>query len=475
MKRIYILGLVSLSLATIALIAVVAYFQFDRTEVRDIVIAAGPQNADSFVLLTALKQVVERHNPTLKITVHETSGTSDSLQRLERGEAQFAAAQADIPSGNSARAVAVLFDDNLQIFARSSAPIEKFADLKGKKIALPKSGGQYQSFLFIAGHYGMGESDFTFVGQNDDNADLAFSRDEADAVFRVRALHNASISKLVRGGNVKFIPIDQAEALHFINPAIKQAIIPKGNYLGNPPIPAADLVTGSIERTLLASQKVPNDVVYGVTQALMERRPELAAAITDANSAVRPLLASIRQPTERTGVQAALHPGAIEFYSHGRLAVVEKHPDLIVAVLAAVALGGLWLVQIRRMTDRNRRSLADQYNKKAMTLLSQSEHAVTHRTLDPIRTELDSVWTSAIRDLGEEKISDEEFRTFVIIWEAASDTVRRREALFTPFRPVLSQPDESSPTAPEPPPTVEETSVEPRWRLAKLLKPKASS
>ena len=54
--------------------------------VQQVVIAAGSPRAESFVLMRALKTVVERNYPRLRITVHETGGTSESLARLEERE-----------------------------------------------------------------------------------------------------------------------------------------------------------------------------------------------------------------------------------------------------------------------------------------------------------------------------------------------------------------------------------------------------
>ncbi len=95
----------------------------------------------------------------------------------------------------------------------AASGITSFADLRGRRVALARTGGQYQSFLRVAEHFGMTAADCTFVGASDDEADRAFLSKQAEAVFRVRALGNPAIATLVRSGEVEFVPIEQARAM----------------------------------------------------------------------------------------------------------------------------------------------------------------------------------------------------------------------------------------------------------------------
>jgi TRAP-type uncharacterized transport system substrate-binding protein len=79
---------------------------------------------------------------------------------LEVGRAQLATAQADVVPGPSARVLAVLYDDTFQLLVRKDSSTKSFADLRGKRFALVKSGGQFQSFLRVAQHFDLHESDF---------------------------------------------------------------------------------------------------------------------------------------------------------------------------------------------------------------------------------------------------------------------------------------------------------------------------
>lgn len=456
MRKLDSIGFVFLLVVTIGFAATVGSVVYERTKGQRVIIAGGPAKADSFIILTALKTVVERNYPRISITLLDSAGAPDSMQRLERGEVQLVATSSESAAGSAAKFVVVLFEDYLQLFAHKSSGIEKVNDLKGKKIALRKSGGQYQSFLFLTSHYGLSESDFTFVGQDDEAGDLAFARDEADAIFRVRSPHNSAIIRLARAGNVKFIPVDQASALKIDAPAYQPVSIPLGAYLGSPPTPDANLPTAAIERTLLARADVPDDVIYAITETFMDRRPELAAAIPEADSSVRPLLALMKEPVERTGVvQAAVHPGALSFYHGTRKSILAKHPDLVVAGATLFVAACLWLWQLRVLITWSQKRRAAKYDKRVLLLLEESKLATTERSREPIILEMKNLWNSAVNDLGRQRLTDESFQSFNQVWM----TVMNRIA---PLEPAPKAPTEP------PQPIVREQTKSP-WRFSRLL------
>ena len=224
-----------LALLSLVLALVVGWTLYQRNQKHNLTIAAGARSGESFALAQALKTVAERHHPRLKITVRETAGTAENLDLLERKAAQLAAAQADVPAGPSARLVALLYVDVFQLLVQNDSRIRWFPDLAGKRIALPRKGGQYQSFLKVAEHFGLSASDFHFL--DDDLSTEAFALGEADAIFRVRALGNPAIRELAHNGRIRLIGVQQAAAMKIMIPSLDPAVIPEGAYRGNPPIP----------------------------------------------------------------------------------------------------------------------------------------------------------------------------------------------------------------------------------------------
>jgi TRAP transporter TAXI family solute receptor len=421
------IAIILLSLATIALVSFVIALTYPRLGTQEIRIATGTSKGETYILMQAVKTVAERYYPQLKITLLETGGTVDSLNRLENGEAQFATGESGVIAGPSARMVAVLFPDTIQTLVHDEAKVQRFADLKGKKIALTRTQGPFRTFMLLARHFGLREGDFTFVGSDDDSAEVAFVRHEADVFFAVRALHGGATLRLSRAGNVSVMPVDDALALHIEVPAFQEATIPKDSYTADPPIPAVDTPTVSTDRVLLARGDVSDDVVYELTEVLMERRQEIAGAIPDTEEVVRVLPANIKPPDGRNGLTAGLHRGASLYYNHGQTKISEAW-----IFTAAVTLGvliGLWMWAIRSFTRRRQKEYSDRFNRRVLELMEMSQSPQATRKLPAIRTELLSLMEKAVLDLESNKLSQQSFQTSRVVWQIAFDLVRERFTL----------------------------------------------
>jgi TRAP transporter TAXI family solute receptor len=166
--------LIAIGAVSLGLIAALAAILAQNFKTQRLTLAAGSTSGESYILGNALKTVVERHYPRIRIALQETGGTVESLHMLEDGRAQLAAAQADLLPGPAARILAILYDDTFQLLVLKDSPFRSFADLRGQRIALSQSGGQFQSFLWVAEHFGLRAGDFRFVGANLYNA--VFSR-----------------------------------------------------------------------------------------------------------------------------------------------------------------------------------------------------------------------------------------------------------------------------------------------------------
>jgi uncharacterized protein len=405
-------------LASIAAIGWGAWFAYGRTVVYRATFSAGSSTSESFVLMRALKTVVERHNPRLKVTVAETSGTSDSLTRLARGDAQFAVAHGDVITPRPARMVARLFSDTIQIVVPKDSGIRSFAGLKGKRIA----GGQQQTFLFLARPFGLRQSDFVFTGSDDDTAAGALASNSSDALFAVRPLHTGGIAGLTEGGAVRFIPLDNAQALQQDLPAYEPAVILKDSYQSFPSVPETDTPTVSVNRLLLAREDVPNIVVFRVTQALMERREEIAQAIPDANDWARQLAASIRPPVETSGWSAPVHPGAALYYANGDVAL--SPAEVTTACVVICMLAGLWLVAIYLSIRTRQKSYSDNFNLTMMKLVEESKSTDPRWPIEAVHGVSLELLTEVVKDFCDDKISARSFHSSRSVWQIASGLLR---------------------------------------------------
>ncbi|NER21204.1 MAG: TAXI family TRAP transporter solute-binding subunit [Symploca sp. SIO1C2] len=384
-------------------------------------LVAGNKTGESYIFSKALEKVVEEHHPEIKIDVKETGGTSKNIEMLEQGQAQLATAQADVPAGSSARIVSVLYQDAFQLVVRPKSNISQFVDLKGKRIGLPTTGGQYRSFLKIAEHYGLRAQDFQFIGENDQEADQAFRLNQVSAVFRVRALGNKSISELVQQYQGRLLPIAQVEAMTIKYPAFEPATIPIGAYKGNPPVPANNLATVVIPRTLLASEEVDNRIIHKITAILDEHRQELAKVLP---TVYKPLVVSVSRPSTQGGTGVPIHLGALAFYEREQPSYVQENADFLALILTVALLIASGVRQLKVWIEQSKKDTADELISSAIKLMN-----VQDKDLEQKQQELDKLFGKAASDLVEEKISQESFRTFNEAYKTVREVIEHQRII----------------------------------------------
>lgn len=440
-------GILSLALASTTLLVFVTANLLNRFTGTKLILVAGDKQGESYIISKAIEQVVERKS-NIQIEVVATGGTTENLEKLEKGEADLATAQADviteeintIRSRNpqlsdprlqiAERSVVVLYKDLFQLVVKDPK-VQKFVQLKGKRIALPARGGQYESFKQVARHFGLNENDLKITGLDsngkpnpaytDESADKDFLENKADALFRVRALGNRSISTLVRKSSGRLVAIEQAEAMKILYPALESATIPEGTYRGNLPIPETDIPTIAVSRLLLASDKVDRDIIQEVTQIIFENRREIANAISPNNPEVRPLVSTISQPnTTSSPGFPPLHPGAIAFYQQNEPSFIQENADYLALLLTLALLIFSWLRQIKIWIESRKKNEADEYIESTIKLMNKGLGDVDFR-----QQLLDEAFNAAAKALIHERISQESFRTFNEAYKTTRETLER--------------------------------------------------
>jgi TRAP transporter TAXI family solute receptor len=425
-NRVVAAALIILTLSAISGLAAILW-QGSRTQ--HLTLAAGAASGESYILAGALKQVVERHYPRIRITLLETGGTVENLRFLEEGRAQLATAQADVLAGPECRIIAVLYDETFQLMVPRDSRLQNFTDLRGKSIALAPSGGQFQSFLRVAEHFGLHATDFRFIGATDAAADEAFLQGRADAAFRVRTLGNPAIQRLLQSGQVQFLPIEHAAAMKIKYPAFEPSVIPQGAYLGNPPVPAQNLPTVAVNRALVASEAANETAVRSITQILMERRAEIMQEIPERMTEVRSLLGRVRRPSAERGLGPPAHPGATSFYDKDKPSFLQANADFVGLILTAVVMIGSWIWEIKRWMQKKQKTAADQHSNRVVALMGSAQEANAVARLDDIWRELLGILTQAVYDLDADKLSEESFASFRSILSIGLDVTKERRAI----------------------------------------------
>ncbi len=390
------------------------YWLHQRGQAQQLIFAAGPSDGEAFQIARAIADVVRRYNRKVEIEVIETRGTAQNTELLEQGRVQLAAVLADTRMTPSARLIATLYPDAFQLIAREDSRIETVADLAGHKIALPPPGaGQYDSFWFLADHYGLTASDFEALTMTPEAANFALAAGAADAAFRVRAPGNRSIQSLIESGPMRLIAIDQAAAMRLKQPAIELGTIPKGSYQGYPPLPESDLPTAAVQRLLIANSNLNKGLAKTITNVLFERRRDLVS--------LTPLAGFIMAPDRALGTFLPIHPGAQSYYDREKPGFLQENAEIIAVTLTLIVLLGSGLL---RLASQRRKGRLDAYNRELLVLYDEVAAADERERLLRQQSKLMEVLGRVVDDAEEGRITAEGFNIFSFTWEAVHEVVR---------------------------------------------------
>jgi uncharacterized protein len=480
---------ISLGIASVSLLGFTSWRILLRLTAPQITIAAGDKQGESYIISDAIAKTIEKHS-NIKITVLETGGTRENLGLLQKGKVQLATAQADVvsedmdvySSGNnslksSTRTVVVLYKDLFQLVVRNPN-IKQFIQLKGKTIALPAKGGQYQSFKKVAQYYGLIKEDnqssevevaglkSSFYDDQQAEEDFRFKR--VDSLFRVRAVGNKGIASLIQNYDGILVGIEQGDAMKIKHPAFETAIIPKGAYKGNPPVPNVNLPTVAVPRLFVANQEVDAKVIREITQIIFEHKQEIINNISLEKSEVKSLVTTISQPndTNSSGIPP-LHIGAISFYERDKPSFVQEYADYLAFILTIGLLLISWVRNLKSWIESGKKNEADEYIELAIALMSNTDKELQQRLkkfdskLDELKKLyqgdfkvwiekklqpklkqlqntgqddielrqqiLDLIFERAAKALDIDNISQESFRTFNEAYKTAREAIERQQ------------------------------------------------
>ncbi|NEQ31706.1 MAG: TAXI family TRAP transporter solute-binding subunit, partial [Leptolyngbya sp. SIO4C5] len=228
-----------IAIGALGAIAFAALTWREQQQVYHLVLATGGEGGQYYAFGQAFAQIVAQHHPDIQIEVRSTEGSAQNMDWLQTNQVQLALVQNDTPALPAAKGIARLFPEMFHFIVAEAANIDHIADLRGKRIALmPEGSGSYALFWPLSQHYGLTPNDFQAQAYNPAAAHAALLQGEADALFRVIGLGNASVAALLQSERVRLLPIDQVEALRLSLPYVEATQIPKGSYDGGLPIPA---------------------------------------------------------------------------------------------------------------------------------------------------------------------------------------------------------------------------------------------
>lgn len=260
--------------------------------------------------------------PGLIAVAIATSGNIATAQSIGEGRLDMGLVQADIAALALAgkppfakplsdlRAVGRLYADQIHLVARRGANIRSPRDLRGKRVALgAKGSGTLVHAAAVLDAWGVKLADVRPQYLRSAQAVDAMAAGRLDAFFVIDAAPVPNIAELFRFYPITLVPLtgDGVDRLQKDNPLLKVTEIPAGAYDGL----SGPVATLSVPVDLVASAKLPDDLIYKVTAALWH--PAAVKQLSDGH----PAGAHLSQGRAAQDTAVPLHPGAARFYQDG--------------------------------------------------------------------------------------------------------------------------------------------------------------
>lgn len=200
--------------------------------------------------------------------------------------------------------IATLYPQYYQVVTRADANINSVKDLKGKGVTTQQRGNTGEA---ITAHMlkvaGMGYNDvkMSFVSYTDSVTQMQDGHAVAFALGTT--IPSGSVMDLAAARDIKLLDMsDMYEDMRKINPGYTLVTVPKGTY----PKQDKDVKVIGYATHIVASCKLPEDMVYNMTKAMAANVSNMAA--------VNRAMAGLTPKAMAEDIGVPFHPGAAKFY-----------------------------------------------------------------------------------------------------------------------------------------------------------------
>jgi hypothetical protein len=315
-----------------ALLAVVAAFGVAAAGAQDkktrISIGTGGTGGVYYPLGGGLAAALSKYVPGVEATAEVTAGSVANLQLIGAGKSELAFTMADSAwdayngldkfSGKKVglRTLAVFYPNRMQVVTIEGKGIEKFADLKGKRVSTgaPVSGTEVMSLRLIEAHGLDPNKDMTRERLSVAESVNALKDRKIDAFFWVGGVPTPAITDLAATPGIKVKLIDHGDGAENMRRKFGPIYV-KNRILANAyPGEAHETTNVDVWNLLVVPENADEKLVYEVTKTLFEKKDELVKVHKDAG-----FLDLANQMTGASPIP--FHPGSLRYFKEKGLKV----------------------------------------------------------------------------------------------------------------------------------------------------------
>ena len=306
-----------------AVLAAALIAQESAAQQKYITIGTGSVTGVYYAAGSAVCRLMNRDRARhgIRCSVESTNGSVSNVNAIKQGELDLGVVQSDVQfdavkgqgqfkvagAYPELRAVMSLHPEPFTVVARKELNAQGFQDLKGRKFNVGNAGsGTRASMDELLGALGWKPSDFSLAAElKADQHGPALCEGKIDGFFYGVGHPSANIMDPTTSCGAKLVALTgpAVDKLVSEKPYYSYATIPAGLYPNNP----NDTRTYGVVATVVASSKVPPDMIYAVVKAVFDNFDEFKK--------LHPALANLKpEDMVKNGLSAPLHEGALRYY-----------------------------------------------------------------------------------------------------------------------------------------------------------------
>ena len=274
------IGLVGLMLFTLVLLGLVvgalwwALQYMQPPPQRTLVIATGPERGAYHTFGRGYQKALERSG--IRTELRQSAGSVDNLKRIQDEKSGVLAALLQGGIADEKKAPGILsaggvFLEPVWIFHRSSETIQRFGDLRGRRIAIgPEGSGTRALAQALLGAAQLDAGNVELLPVTGAAARDALVAGTVDAMFAVAAAETPLIQEMLRDPRLGLMSVAQADALTRLFPYLTKVVLPQGVVNLESDLPSKDVVLVASVASLVVREDLHPALVAQLAQAASE-------------------------------------------------------------------------------------------------------------------------------------------------------------------------------------------------------------
>lgn len=234
-----------------------AYQFVDPAPPNTLTLSAGSKQGAYYKHAESYRDYLKQRG--IEVTILESAGSLENVERLTQGKADVAFVQSGIANPENSRLASLgsLYYEPLWVFVRAGVDIKSLIEMKGKSIAVGAEGsGTRVLSLQLLKENGVDENNASLLATGGSKAADALLSGKVDAVFLVAAAHADMVWQLNRNAKVKLLNFDRTEAYTRRIPTLSALSLPQGSLDLGANSPTQNIKLLAATATLLVSKNI---------------------------------------------------------------------------------------------------------------------------------------------------------------------------------------------------------------------------